>query len=111
MPRRSTNDSFSSDRLPPVSTAEARENQVISLAYDLAEKQIREGTASSQVISHFLKMGSQKDRLERQIMEEQRKLISAKTKAIDNQEEIRKLFQEATDAMRIYQGNGGLHED
>lgn len=111
MPRKKAESITSMERLPPVATVEARENQVIALAYELAEKQLREGTASSQVIAHFLKMGSEKDRLERQILTEQAKLVQAKTKAIDNAEETKKLFQEAMDAMRIYQGNSGGSND
>jgi hypothetical protein len=86
-------------------TPEGRENQVISMAYDLAEKQIREGTASSQVITHFLKLGSTKERLEREIMTEQKKLITAKTEAIESEKRVEGLYKEALDAMRRYSGN------
>ena len=61
----------SSKKMRPALTPEARENQLISLAVDLAEKQLREGTASSQVITHYLKLGSTKERLEKEILEKQ----------------------------------------
>ena len=65
----------SSSMMRPALTPEARENQLISLAVDLAEKQLREGTASSQVITHYLKLGSTKERIEKEILEKQKDLI------------------------------------
>ena len=56
-------------RRPPATSVEARENQLISLAVDLAERQLSEGTASSQVITHYLKLGTTKDRLEKEKLE------------------------------------------
>lgn len=111
MPRKKADPSLNLDSLPPVSTAEARENQAIALAYDLAEKQLREGTASSQVIYHFLKMGSQKDRLEREILAEQKKLVTAKTKSIESTDKLQALFEDAVRAMTAYSGDGEAYED
>lgn len=88
----------------PALTPEARENQMISLAIDLAEQQLLDGTASSQVITHFLKLGSSKERLEREILQEQKGLISAKTKAYQSTEEIKELYEGAMKAMRSYSG-------
>lgn len=88
------------------SSPEARENQVIALAYDLAEKQIREGTASAQVITHFLKMGSEKEREERETMRQQRKLMAAKTESLENSKRMENLFSDALKAMREYSGGG-----
>ena len=87
---------------PPVMTPEAREQQLVSLAIDLAEKQLREGTASSQVITHYLKLGSSKEKLEKEILEEQKKLVVAKTSAIESQERIDELYANAIKAMRTY---------
>lgn len=89
---------------PPVLTPEAREQQLVSLAIDLAEKQLREGTASSQVITHYLKLGSSKEKLEKEILEEQKKLVVAKTSAIESQERIEELYANAIKAMRTYSG-------
>ena len=88
----------------PAKTPEARENQIIAKAYSLAEKQIMEGTASSQVISHFLKMGSTKERLEKEILEKQKFLLEAKTSAIQSQERTEELYKTALNAMRAYSG-------
>ena len=90
----------------PAMTPEAREQQMIALAVDLAEKQLQEGTASSQVITHYLKMGSMKERLERERLEEENKLLRAKTKAYDNTEEVKILYADAIKAIRDYSGNG-----
>lgn len=79
---------------------------MISLAIDLAEKQLLEGTASSQVISHYLKLGSSKDRIEREILEKQKELISAKTEALQSQKRVEELYKDALNAMRNYAGQG-----
>ena len=89
----------------PGLTPESRENQLISLAIDLAEKQLREGTASSQVISHFLKLGSTTSMLEKTILEKQKDLITAKTDAIKSGKVIEELYTNALAAMRKYSGN------
>ena len=88
-------------------SVEARENQMIALAVDLAEKQLMEGTASSQVITHYLKLGSTKERLENEMMEEQKKLLKAKTEALESAAEIKELYENALSAMREYSGHGG----
>lgn len=79
---------------------------MISLAVDLAEKQLREGTASSQVITHYLKLGSTKERIEKEILEKQKELISAKTEALQSAKRIEELYSNALDAMRNYAGHG-----
>lgn len=89
----------------PGLTPESRENQLISLAIDLAEKQLREGTASSQVISHFLKLGSTTSMLEKVILEKQKDLITAKTEALKSGKVIEELYTNALAAMRKYSGN------
>lgn len=98
--------SASAKKLRPALTPEARENQMISLAVDLAERQLMEGTASSQVITHYLKLGSMRERLEREKLEEENNLLRAKVKAIDSTEEIKSLYKNAIDAFRTYSGHG-----
>ena len=105
-----TSSSSSKPEMRPAITPEARENQVISLAYDLAEQQIRDGTASSQVISYFLKRGSEREKLERERLIEENKLLRAKTKAVESAEEIKELYTEALRAMRNYSGQGDPDE-
>lgn len=95
----------------PALTPEARENQMISLAVDLAEKQLEEGTASSQVITHFLKLGSSKERLEREKLEEENKLLRAKTENLQSQKRVEELYAEALTAMRRYSGQGEPEND
>lgn len=85
---------------------EARENQMISDAFDLAEKQLREGTASSQVITHFLKLGTAKEKLELERMKAENELLRARTKALADAEEIKVLYENALKAMRNYNGQG-----
>ena len=100
----------STSKMRPALTREARENQMISLAVDLAEQQLRDGTASSQVITHYLKLGSTKERIEKEILEKQRDLISAKTDQIQSQKRIEELYSEAIKAMQRYSGSGGCDE-
>ena len=90
----------SSRQIRPALTPEARENQLISLAVDLAEKQLQEGTASSQVITHYLKLGSTKERLEKEILEKQKDLMDARTKALKSAENVERLYADAISAMR-----------
>lgn len=90
---------------------EARENQMISLAIDLAEKQLMDGTASSQVITHFLKLGSSKERIEKEILEKQKTLISAKTEAIQSNQKIEELYDNALRAMKKYTGEDDDEEE
>ena len=87
-------------------TTDARENQLINLAVDLAEKQLMEGTASAQVITHYLKLATTKERLEREILEKQRDLLTAKTEVIRSDRRSEELYAEALEAMRRYQGAG-----
>lgn len=85
-------------------SAEQRENQMIALAVDLAEKQLVEGTASSQVITHYLKLGSSKERLEKEIMAKQKELLAAKTEAIQSAKRAEELLSEAMKAFTLYKG-------
>lgn len=101
-----SNGSGSPRKMRPALTPEARENQLISLAVDLAEKQLQEGTASSQVITHYLKLGSTKERIEKEILEKQKELIIAKTEAMQSAKRVEELYSNALDAMRRYSGNG-----
>lgn len=90
----------------PALTPEARENQMISLAVDLAEKQLREGTASSQVITHYLKLGSTKEKLEKEILEKQKDLLVAKTESLQTAKEMKDLLENAREALMVYIGGG-----
>lgn len=98
-------------RIRPALTPEARENQLIYLATDLAEQQLKDGTASSQVITHYLKLGTTKERIEREILEKQKELITAKTEALQSAKRIEELYTNAIAAMRRYSGNGGSEDD
>lgn len=112
MPKgKAASSSESSSKMRPALSPEARENQLVSLAVDLAEKQLREGTASSQVITHYLKLGSTKERVEREILEKQKELIEAKTKNINSSSEAKELYANALTAFRKYSGAGGDDDD
>lgn len=106
MPKKQTNSNGSSRKLRPALTPEARENQLVSLAVDLAEQQLREGTASSQVITHYLKLGSTKASLEKEKIERENELLRARTESLKTAKRIEELYSEALDAMRRYSGNG-----
>jgi hypothetical protein len=91
-------------------TPDARENHMIALAVDLAEQQLRDGTASSQVITHFLKLGTTKAELDKEKLMEEYKLLRAKTEALENGKNYNELVQKAIDAMKNYQGLGDPDE-
>ena len=95
----------------PARTPEAREKQMINLAIDLAEKQLREGKASSQVITHYLKLGTTKEKIERDILEKQRDLLEAKTEALKSAARIEELYENAIKAMREYNGSSEEETD
>lgn len=91
-------------RRKPATSPEAREQQIASMAYDLAEEQILGGNASSQVITHFLKMGSTREQLEQQRLEHENELMVVKKEAMAGQARIEELYGAAIDAMRSYTG-------
>ena len=100
-----------SKKIRPATTPEARENQLIALAVDLAEKQLIEGTASSQVITHYLKLGSTKEKIEREILEKQKALIEAKTENLQSAKRIEELYTNAINAMKNYSGQNDSSEE
>lgn len=91
-------------RRPPATTVEARENQLISSAYDLAETQIAKGTASSQVITHFLKMGTVREGLEREKLKRENTLLEARTDDIRTAARMEELVGDVIKAFRGYTG-------
>ena len=97
-------------KLRPALTPEARENQMIALAMDLVEQRLRDGTASSQETTHFLKAASNKNKLEMERLRLENELTAAKTKAIADSAEIKVLYEEALKAMRRYGGHGEQDE-
>lgn len=101
--RVSANDMADFDR-PPARSAIEQENRCISLAMDLAERKLRDGTASSQLISQFVKYGSSHERLERENQELNNQLLVAKTDAIKSAERMEEVYAEAINAMRSYGG-------
>lgn len=100
----------SKGKMRPALTPESRENQLISLAVDLAEKRLREGTASSQEVTHFLKLGSTKAVLEREKLLEENKLLRAKTKALEASEQAAVKYEEVVKALLRYSGHGDVDE-
>lgn len=91
-------------RAPAATTPEARENQLIALAYDLTEKQLIEGTASSQVISHLLKMGSRRERLEQLKIGGEVRLNETKIENMESATRTEELYAKAMKAMSVYSG-------
>lgn len=87
---------------PPATTPKGRENELISLAVDLAEKKMRDGTAPAQVIAHYLKLGSTREQLEQSRIAQENALMAKKIEQIDSQKRIEDLYTEAIAAMRNY---------
>lgn len=92
--------------LRPMLNQEARQARAIALAFDAAEKQLLDGTASSQVITHFLKLATVEAQLEKEKLEEENKLLRAKTKALENGEKREELYAQVLEAMKKYTGHG-----
>ena len=93
-------------KIRPALTPEARENQMIALAVDLVEQRLLDGTASSQQTTHFLKLGSMKNRLEMEKLQEENRLLKARTEALQSAKRVEELYSEAIKAMRRYSGQG-----
>lgn len=95
-------ESITKRKTRPAMNPEARENQLIAIAVDLAEQQMIKGTASAQVITHYLKLGTTKEKIEKEILEKQKELITAKTEAIQSAARVEELYKNALDAMKAY---------
>ena len=89
---------------------EARENQMISLAVDVAEQQMLKGTASSQVITHFLKLGSRKEQLEREKLENENELLRTRIKALESSEKSEEMYTKVLRAIKEYSGREDIDD-
>jgi hypothetical protein len=98
-------------RRPPATTPEGRENQLIAMAVDLVERQIREGTASSQILTHYLKLGSTREQLEQDRLRHENRLLEAKIEAMASAKRVEELYSTALSAMREYAGHEPVDDD
>lgn len=108
--RRKTQETISR-RHKPATTPEAREHEMVGLALDLAERQIKAGTASSQVITHFLKAGSLREQLEQERITHENELLKVKKEALESQQRVEEMYVKALDAMRSYSGQAPMQDD
>lgn len=106
MAKRKTKEELPKGR--PATNPKDREDELINLAVNLAEKQLRDGTASTQVIVHYLKLGSTRGMLEHEMLENKTKLVKAQTESIQSSQRVEELYKNALDAMQIY---GGISND
>ena len=113
-PRRKSGDSSEAPsrlRRAPATSPEARENQLVAAAVDLAEKQILEGTASSQVLTHYLKLATTREQLEKEKIRNENELLKAKVDSIKSAERMEQLYENAIEAMRGYSVEGPTADD
>lgn len=106
MAKATVSSSKSKPKMRPALSPEAREAQMIALAMDVAEERLRNGTASSQEVVHFLKLGTSRAELEKEKLKKENKVLEAKAKAYESSEEIKTLYENALKAMRNYSGAG-----
>ena len=106
MAKSTTKSSNQTRKIRPALSPEAREQQLIGFAVDLAEQQLLDGTASSQVITHFLKLGTTRAELEKEKLKKENAVLEAKAKAYQSSEEMKDLYENAIKAMRDYGGHG-----
>lgn len=102
---------ISSGQISNETTIKSREDEMISLAMDLAEQKLRDGTASSQLITHYLKLATTQQQLEMEKLERENELLRAKTEAIQAQRSLEETYKNAIAAMQVYQGNLGSDEN
>lgn len=95
---------------PPATTRQGRENQLTALAVDLAERQLMDGTASSQVITHFLKLATTREELEKEKLALEKELLQARTEQISSGKRVEELYSNALNAMRTYAGQAEEEE-
>lgn len=98
-------------KVAPAVDPEARENQLISMAIDAAEKEFLEGRASNQLILHYLKLATTKNQLEKEKLRKENILLEAKTEAMKSAAKSEELYAEAIQAMRIYSGTINRGDD
>ena len=104
------NTTKSKPKIRPAVSEEARENQLIALAYDVAEERLRNGTATSQEVVHFLRLGSMKERKELELMQKKIELDTAKTEALQSAKRIEELYSNAISAFRSYKSSESEEE-
>lgn len=108
---KATESSLNVPPMRPALSAEAREGQMISLAMDLVEQRLRNGTASSQETVHFLRLGSEREKLEREKLRAENIKLKAQAEALESQARTEELFVEAIEAMKRYSGAGSGSND
>lgn len=106
-PRKRSETNSPPSRRKPATTPESRENQLVSKAARLAEQQLEDGTASAQVITHFLKLGSTREQLEQERLRHENELLKVKREAIESQQRVEELYRKALNAMKSYGGHEG----
>lgn len=111
MPKLKSTPSEQSERIRPSITDEAMESKLIALAYNEVERRILDHTATSQELVHFLRLGSSKERIEKEILERQKDMIEAKTELMRATKNTEELYENAIRAMQIYGGGGEAPTD
>jgi hypothetical protein len=111
MPKKVATRDVPTRRTRPALTPEARENEMIALAVDLAEEQLRNGTASSQVITHYLKLGSSKERIEKEMLEKQKELLVEKAESLRAAKKAEEDYEKVLAALRRYNGQDDDYSD
>jgi hypothetical protein len=109
--RRVNDPNAKTTRRRPATTPEARENQLIAHAVDLAERQLLDGTASAQVISHYLKLGSSREKLEQERLVKENELLEVKREALASAQRVEAMYGAALNAMRSYAGQESYEDD
>lgn len=98
-------------KFPPAKSSEERESQLVNLSMDVAEEQLRSGTASSQVITHFLKLGTIRERLENEKLRSDLEVARAKIKQMESHSDMEEMYKKAIGAMRSYNGYEDLDQE
>lgn len=89
----------------PATTPEAREKMLQNLAFDLAEKQLRAGTASSQLTTQLIKGGGVREQLEMERLRNENRLLNARIEGLESAVRLEALMEQALDAFKSYTGD------
>lgn len=89
---------------PPTTTPEEREQQLTALAYNLVEQRLLDGTATSQETTFFLKLGGERERLEKEKLRQENLLLAARQEQMGKGDRMEELLERAVRAFKGYSG-------
>lgn len=111
MARRNDDELTAPRRRSPAKTPEERESMLIAMSLSRIEQQIADGTVSSQVLTHFAKLGSSRERLEQERLRNENEVLRKKVQTMEAAVDVKNLMEDALAAFKGYSGQPFYDED